>query len=54
MQQVCLHMHAPREPHLALIKCILWHVKGALDFGQHLHATPTTSLIAYSDANWAG
>ncbi|WVZ74303.1 hypothetical protein U9M48_022504 [Paspalum notatum var. saurae] len=28
VQQVCLFMHDPREPHLALIKHILRYVKG--------------------------
>jgi hypothetical protein len=52
IQQACFHMHDPREPHLALIKRILWYVKGTLAFGLQLHATPMTSLTAYSDADW--
>ncbi|XP_062217755.1 uncharacterized mitochondrial protein AtMg00810-like [Phragmites australis] len=54
VQQVCLYMHAPHEPHLALIKRILRYVKGTLGFGLHLHATPATSLTVYSDSDWAG
>ena len=30
VQQVCLFMHDPHEPHLALIKRILRYVKGSL------------------------
>ena len=28
VQQVCLHMHDPREPHLAALKRILRYVRG--------------------------
>jgi hypothetical protein len=54
VQQACLYMHAPREPHLNLVKRILRYLKGTLDLGLRLHATPATSLTAYSDADWAG
>jgi hypothetical protein len=54
VQQACLHMHVPCEPHLMLIKHILRYVKGTLAFSLQLHATPTTSLTAYFDADWAG
>jgi hypothetical protein len=33
VQQVCLHMHDPREQHLASIKRILRYVKGMLSHG---------------------
>ena len=33
VQQVCLHMHAPRTPHLASVKRILRYVKCTLDMG---------------------
>jgi hypothetical protein len=36
VQQVCLYMHTPREPHLALVKHILRYVKWTLDFGLHI------------------
>ncbi|XP_071680359.1 uncharacterized protein [Lolium perenne] len=35
VQQVCLHMHAPRMPHLALVKRVLRYIRGTLDFGLH-------------------
>ena len=54
VQQACLYMHAPREPHLNLVKRILHYVRGTLDLGLQLHSTPATSLTAYSDADWAG
>jgi hypothetical protein len=54
VQQVCLSMHDPREPHLAQIKWILRYVKGTLSLGLHISTDPVNSLTAYSDANWGG
>jgi histone deacetylase 1/2 len=54
VQQVCLFMHDPREPHLAMLKCVLRYVKGTLSTGLHIGTGSITSLIAYSDADWAG
>nr|GEX09980.1 ribonuclease H-like domain-containing protein [Tanacetum cinerariifolium] len=51
---VCLHMHDPREPHFSALKRILRYVRGTLDYGLQLFASSTTSLVAYSDAGWAG
>jgi len=33
VQQVCLHMHDPREPHLAALKRILRYIRGTLHLG---------------------
>ena len=33
VQQVCLHMHAPQDVHLTMLKRILWYVKGTIDYG---------------------
>nr|GEU76319.1 ribonuclease H-like domain-containing protein [Tanacetum cinerariifolium] len=54
VQQVCLYMHDPREPHFSALKQILRYVQGTLDYGLQLFSSTTDSLIAYSDANWAG
>ncbi|GJQ97089.1 ribonuclease H-like domain-containing protein [Tanacetum coccineum] len=54
VQQVCLYMHDPREPHLAAMKRIMRYVRGTIDHGLQLYASPTSQLIAYSDADWAG
>ncbi|GKD02073.1 ribonuclease H-like domain-containing protein [Tanacetum coccineum] len=54
VQQVCLHMHDPREPHLSALKRILRYVRGTLGYGLQLFSFSTTDLIAYSDADWAG
>ncbi|GKA69469.1 ribonuclease H-like domain-containing protein, partial [Tanacetum coccineum] len=54
VQQICLYMRDPREPHFAALKCILRYVQGTLDLGLHLYASATTSLVGYTDADWAG
>nr|GEU49224.1 ribonuclease H-like domain-containing protein [Tanacetum cinerariifolium] len=54
VQQICLYMHDPREPHFSALKRILRYVRGALDYGLQLFSSSTTSLVAYSDADWAG
>jgi hypothetical protein len=54
VQQVCLFMHDPREPHLALLKRVLLYVKGTLSTGLHIGTGSITDLSAYSDADWAG
>ncbi|GJY27713.1 ribonuclease H-like domain-containing protein [Tanacetum coccineum] len=43
-----------RKPHLAALKRILRYVQGTLDLGLHLYVSSTTSLVGYTDANWAG
>ncbi|XP_051229214.1 uncharacterized mitochondrial protein AtMg00810-like [Lolium perenne] len=56
VQQVCLHMHAPRDAHWVAAKRILRYVCGTMGYSLSLHASPSTStdLVAYSDADWAG
>ncbi|GJV85448.1 ribonuclease H-like domain-containing protein, partial [Tanacetum coccineum] len=54
VQQVCLYMHDPREPHFSALKRILRYVQGTLDYGLQLFSSTTDSLIVYSDADWAG
>nr|GEX12975.1 ribonuclease H-like domain-containing protein [Tanacetum cinerariifolium] len=54
VQQICLYMHDPREPHFAALKRILRYVRGTVDFGLQLYFFATTSLVGYTDADWAG
>ncbi|GJS28373.1 ribonuclease H-like domain-containing protein [Tanacetum coccineum] len=54
VQQVCLYMHDPQEPHLSTLKRILRYVRGTLDYGLQLFSSLTTDLVAYSDGDWAG
>ncbi|GKD55997.1 ribonuclease H-like domain-containing protein [Tanacetum coccineum] len=54
VQQICLFMHDPREPYMAALKRVLRYVQGTLDFGLQLYSSPSSSLVAYTDADWAG
>nr|ABA98073.1 retrotransposon protein, putative, unclassified [Oryza sativa Japonica Group] len=54
VQQVCLHMHDPRKPHLAALKRILRYIRGTLDLSLHIQRSCTSDLTVYSDADWAG
>jgi hypothetical protein len=53
VQKICLHMHDPRESHLAL-KRLLRYIRGTVDFGLVLHWSPSPELVVYTDADWAG
>ncbi|GKD61156.1 ribonuclease H-like domain-containing protein [Tanacetum coccineum] len=54
VQQVCLHMHDPWEPHFSALKRSLRYVRGTLDYVLQLFSSSTTDLVAYSDVDWAG
>ncbi|GKB98603.1 ribonuclease H-like domain-containing protein, partial [Tanacetum coccineum] len=42
------------EPHFAALKRILRYVRGTMDFGLQLYVFATTSLVGYTDVDWAG
>ncbi|XP_060178207.1 uncharacterized mitochondrial protein AtMg00810-like [Lycium barbarum] len=54
VQQVCLHMHAPREVHMYALKRIIRYIQGTLDYGLHLYPFSVTDLLSYTDADWGG
>ncbi|KAM3298360.1 hypothetical protein ACQJBY_040029 [Aegilops geniculata] len=54
VQQICLHMHDPRDQHLSLVKRVLRYIKGTLHHGLQLVPSSMDRLVAYTDANWAG
>jgi hypothetical protein len=54
VQQICLHMHDPREPHLTAMKRILHYLRGTPDFGLLLRRSSSSDLVVYTDADWAG
>ncbi|GKE01827.1 ribonuclease H-like domain-containing protein, partial [Tanacetum coccineum] len=54
VQQVCLYMHNPRDPHNSALKRILRYVRGTIDHGLQLHVSSTDQLTAYTDDDWAG
>ncbi|GKA42414.1 ribonuclease H-like domain-containing protein [Tanacetum coccineum] len=54
IQQVCLYMYDPREPHFSALKQVLRYVRSTLDYGLQLFSSSTTYLVAYSYADWTG
>jgi hypothetical protein len=51
VQQICLHMHDPRECHHGLIKRALRYIRGTVDMGLHISASPQLDLRVYTDAD---
>nr|GEV46876.1 ribonuclease H-like domain-containing protein [Tanacetum cinerariifolium] len=51
---VFLYTNDPREPYLAALKRILRYVCGTLDYFLQLYSSSTSSLAAYSNADWEG
>ncbi|GJY33705.1 ribonuclease H-like domain-containing protein [Tanacetum coccineum] len=56
VQQICLYMHDPREPHFAALKCILRYVGGLLPIYMQirnllceLHCPLSTATLVYCD-----
>ncbi|XP_056695662.1 uncharacterized mitochondrial protein AtMg00810-like [Spinacia oleracea] len=54
VQQICLHMHAPRDTHMLALKRIIRYIKGTLDHGLHHYPSSITNLVSYTDADWGG
>jgi len=48
VQQICLHMHDPRETHLTMLKRTLRYLRGTLDFGLLLRHSASTDLAVYT------
>jgi hypothetical protein len=53
VQQLCLHMHDPREPHLTALKRLLRYLRGTVDLLLHRWSS-STEMVVYTDADWAG
>lgn len=54
VQQICLYMHDPREPHLSALKRILRYLQGTTTLGLTMCRSSPTELVVYTDADWAG
>lgn len=54
VQQVCMHMHAPTTNHWNALKRIIRYIKGTSSLGLSLGSASSPSLVAYTDADWAG
>lgn len=54
VQQICLFMHDPREPHLAALRRIVQYLQGIKQHGLQLLKHQKMNMTAYSDADWGG
>lgn len=54
VQQVSQFMHTPRHLHLAAVRRIIRYLKGTSYRGLFFPASTSLTLLAYSDADWAG
>jgi hypothetical protein len=54
VQQVCLHMHTPREPHLTALKRIQRYLRGSLNYILLLRLSMRSELVVYTNADWVG
>ncbi|KAJ0435806.1 putative RNA-directed DNA polymerase [Helianthus annuus] len=53
VNQVSQFLHAPTTDHFQEVKRILRYLKGTIAFGLHYSRPTSTSLLGYSDADWA-
>jgi hypothetical protein len=49
-----MHMHSPRVCHFEALKRILRYVKETIHMSLHITPNRPSSLIAYTNADWAG
>ncbi|XP_020095068.1 uncharacterized protein LOC109714767 [Ananas comosus] len=54
VNSVAQYLHAPHEPHMQAVKCILRYIRGALTYGLPISHCDSPSLVAFADADWAG
>ncbi|XP_071705244.1 uncharacterized mitochondrial protein AtMg00810-like [Rutidosis leptorrhynchoides] len=54
VQQVCLHMHDPKDIHMLALNRIVRYLQGTPSLGLHIHRSRTPSLVAFTDADWGG
>ncbi|XP_022023458.1 uncharacterized mitochondrial protein AtMg00810-like [Helianthus annuus] len=53
VNQACQHLHSPTETYFQLVKRILPYVKGTISHGLHYTQPTTSTILGYSDADWA-
>jgi hypothetical protein len=51
VQQICLHMHDPRESHLTAMKRIMCYLQGTPDYSLLLRRSSCSDLVVYTDAD---
>ncbi|XP_021743439.1 uncharacterized protein LOC110709529 [Chenopodium quinoa] len=53
VQHVCLFMHSPRVALMDALKRILRYIQGTTVFGLRLYKSSITSILSYTDVDWA-
>jgi histone deacetylase 1/2 len=54
VNKVCQFLHAPTTVHWTAVKRILRYLRGTVALGLRLSRSSSTSVSAFSDADWAG
>lgn len=54
VQQICLFMDDPREPHLQALRRVLRYVQRTKEHGLQLLRKQSNAMTVYTDADWAG
>jgi hypothetical protein len=54
VQQIYLHMHDSREPHLTAMKHILCYLLSMQDYSLLLRCSSSSDLVVYTNVDWAG
>ncbi|KAK9078446.1 hypothetical protein SSX86_002503 [Deinandra increscens subsp. villosa] len=54
VQQVCIHMHAPKVDHWNALKRIIRYLQGTSHLGLTIDRSTSSALLAYTDADWVG
>ncbi|KAE8692073.1 hypothetical protein F3Y22_tig00110860pilonHSYRG00043 [Hibiscus syriacus] len=54
VNSICQYMHASTTDHFRALKRILRYVKGTYHYGLQLSRDSSSTLLGYSDADWAG
>ncbi|XP_071704038.1 uncharacterized mitochondrial protein AtMg00810-like [Rutidosis leptorrhynchoides] len=54
VQQICLHMHDPKECHMQALRRIIKYLRGTISHGLQLTKSSLSSLVSYTDADWGG
>jgi hypothetical protein len=54
VQQICLHMHDPRKPHLTVMTRIMRYLQGTPDYDFLLRRSSSSDLVIYIDADRVG
>ena len=47
-------MHTPTDEHLQALKWVLRYLNGTLSHGLFISTQSSSSLVAFSDADWVG